>query len=601
VEKSREILIFIGVRFLCFFLASYLSFTMDGKNIRIDLLLAQIGCDILIYFVLARLQPQVTLKYLWAYNPAIPITMFFLDFKLLFVMLLLIIFSICVIKIQKYSYAGCVVGVLCYLDPMYLVILLVAIVYGFGSPRYRMKLKKLIIYGTTIAVFGLTFSAARDLDWINLWIQRGIESDFVFAIGAHEISATLLVLVISIFYVYKTQRTSQNVFVIFSVVTATYLSYFQQNTPILVFISLPAMLIAVNLGTKRFILVILALEFLVLASVVIDPKSQEATWLNTALFAYFTFFAVRVVRHGTISGDVYKFAATPLSMAIAGDSGVGKDTFTQAVTSPFGPKFSNLICGDDYHRFERQDQAWLNTTHLNPRMNNLLIWKNHLRNALNRIPFNYQSYDHNTGKFQQGNASDSSDLVVSQGLHALYPELCKQMDLTIYLKMESELRVDLKIRRDSTSRTQSSDEVKIKIKERELDFEQYIATQESNADYVIHQGRTEHELRLPNKLDIFSERHLDIIRLLIQRFAEACGEDAIEFENLYSGSFSADTTNFTSAHVKIILKSELADFGQMFPNEPEFANGNEGLFQTLTFLHFDSIRRESHFLNYEAY
>jgi hypothetical protein len=143
--------------------------------------------------------------------------------------------------------------------------------------------------------------------------------------------------------------------------------------------------------------------------------------------------------------------------------------------------------------------------------------------------------------------------------------------------------------------------VKIKIKEREFDFEQYIATQESNADYVIHQGRTEHELRLPNKLDIFSERHLDIIRLLIQRFAEACGEDAIEFENLYSGSFSADTTNFTSAHVKIILKSELADFGQMFPNEPEFANGNEGLFQTLTFLHFDSIRRESHFLNYEAH
>jgi uridine kinase len=287
-------------------------------------------------------------------------------------------------------------------------------------------------------------------------------------------------------------------------------------------------------------------------------------------------------------------------MAIAGDSGVGKDTFTQAITSSFGPKFSNLICGDDYHRFERQDQAWLNTTHLNPRMNNLLIWKNHLRNALNRIPFNYQSYDHNTGKFQQGNASDSSDLVVSQGLHALYPELCKKMDLSIYLKMENELRVDLKIRRDSTSRTQSSDEVKAKIKEREFDFKQYIATQESNADYVIHQGRTESALRLPNKLDVSSQRHLDIIRLLIQKFAEVCGEDAIEFESLYSGSFSANTTNFTNTHVKIILKREPADFGQMFPNEPEFANGNEGLFQTLTFLHFDSIRRESHFLNYEA-
>ncbi len=598
--KLRELLIFSSVRIATFLLITHEVFAPVRETYGSNLWLMQIMADIFAFLLLHKFGNNQTLKFLWIYNPAVPLTLYFFNPEQLLTMLMLIVFAISLIKFQHYIFAGFILGILSFIDPMYFVVIPIALVYGLGSPRYRGKLNQLVFSSAALVSLGFALTELSNSGSIYSKITKIIESDYAFEVGQHQMSSSLLVLIVAIFYVYRTERTSQNVFVIFSIMTATFLSYFQQNSPTLIFMALPAILIAVNLGTKRFILVIFVLEYLILASVLVGSITVSTLGVNTALFVYFTFFAVRVIRHGIMSGDIYKFAAAPLSIAIAGDSGVGKDTFALAAAKPFGFKFANIICGDDYHRFERQDQAWISTTHLNPRMNNLPIWKNHLINAIHRIPYSYQSYDHNTGKFQKGNVSDSSDLIVSQGLHALYPELSKHMDLTIFLKMESGLRVDLKIRRDTRTRNQDSTEIRKKIKSRESDFQQYVAIQETVADYVIIQSRTGGEIDIPNTLSVQSERHLDTIRLLIQKFIEFCGEDSVEYESLYSGVFTANTQNFTAIHVKQILKDELVDFRQMFPNETEFAGGNEGLFQALIFLHFDSIRSESHFLNYES-
>jgi hypothetical protein len=143
-------------------------------------------------------------------------------------------------------------------------------------------------------------------------------------------------------------------------------------------------------------------------------------------------------------------------------------------------------------------------------------------------------------------------------------------------------------------------EIEKKILERKSDFQKFVSIQENYADYTIRQVDAENHGQSPTGIEIHSERHLDVIRLLAQNYIDFCGDNSIKFENLYSGNIVIDTRNFKAEHVASILRKELVDFKQLFPNVPKFSDGNEGIFQALVFLHLDSQRRESDFLNYEA-
>jgi uridine kinase len=593
-----DLFIFTSIRILVLIVAGMSSFL--ELPAQIELLTLALTVDFIIYFILTKTVEKRTRNTLWTFNPLAAAGILLLDNSELLRMILLLTFAYLVVSSQNYAIAGINVGILIFLYPLYFIILPIILVYGLGSPRYRKKL--ILMNATSVATLILLILTMTVLDggYLKSRIQILLDSDLILKVGNLSISATLLIYILSIFWLYRTPRTTQNVFVIFSIITVCFSEYFQQNSSSTIFILIPAIMLAVNLGSNRFILVMLALELLSFSNQINTNNVRVEVVLTTLLFTYFTFFALRVIRHGIFAGDKYKFAAAPLSIAIAGDSGVGKDTFAQSIATPFGSEFTNIICGDDYHRFERLDEAWLNTTHLNPRMNNLPIWQNHLQNAMKRIPYKYKSYDHNSGKFQQGSISESGDLVISQGLHALYPELVKQMDLTVYLKMEDSLRVGLKVRRDSSLRSQSTQEIEKKILERKSDFQKFVSIQENYADYTIKQVDAENHGQSPTGIEIHSERHLDVIRLLAQNYIDICGDNSIKFENLYSGNIVIDTRNFKAENVASILRKELVDFKQLFPNVPKFSDGNEGIFQVLVFLHLDSQRRESDFLNYEA-
>lgn len=600
MKTGLEILYFVTVRISVLCAANYFTILIIPHDLSPLALAIRFSSDFIIYFILLKTVQKNTRNALWTFNPVAAAGLLVLDNSSLLRMILLLTLAYLVVVLQNYIVAGFNAGLLIFFSPLYLIILPITLIYSLGSPRYRKKLFSMS--ASTLATLAVLLLATKDFEAesLNSKIKAVVSSDQILKFGNLSVSATLLISILSIFWLYRTPRTTQNVFVIFSIITVCFTEYFQQNSPNTIYVVIPAIILAVNLGSTRFILVVLALELLVFSSQTNVSNFRVEVFLTTLLFSYFTFFALRIIRHGIISGDKYKFAAAPLSIAIAGDSGVGKDTFAQSIASPFGLEFTNIICGDDYHRFERLDEAWLNTTHLNPRMNNLPIWQNHLQNAMKRIPYKFKSYDHNSGKFQQGSISDSGDLVISQGLHALYPELAKQMDLTVYLKMEDVLRIELKIKRDTTTRSQGTREIERKINERKSDFEKYVSIQENYADYTITQLDIESHGQSPTGIEIHSERHLDVIRLLAQNYIDICGDETIKFDNLYSGNFVIDSRKFKAEHVSIILKKELVDFKQMFPNTPQFSDGNEGIFQTLVFLHLDSQRRESDFLNYDA-
>ena len=61
-------------------------------------------------------------------------------------------------------------------------------------------------------------------------------------------------------------------------------------------------------------------------------------------------------------GDVYSLSNKPLSVCIAGDSGVGKDTLANEIANLFAQQEVALLLGDDYHLYERGETSWLSTT-----------------------------------------------------------------------------------------------------------------------------------------------------------------------------------------------------------------------------------------------
>jgi uridine kinase len=555
-----------------------------------------IVCDALIYLVLTK---QVDLKsrtIIWGYNPIAIYFMLSSGIQDSLTITLLVCLTSAITNYRRYFLAGNILSVLCFINPLFLLSLPIILIYISGSPRYR---KNLVALGSTatisLSLLISTFTLNGSLK-INEWTNKLVKSDFHINIGANQVSVSISLILVSIFWLYLTQRTSENVFILFILLTTSFISLTQNGDIRAVFITIPSILIAVNLSTLRFIFVMIVLQSLIVSVEVASEIKMFEVSTFTSLIAYSTFLAIRLIRNGVVTGDLYKFSTSPISLAIAGDSGVGKDTFADSIATAFGKDYTHVICGDDYHRFERGDDAWNSTTHLNPRMNNLVTWQIHLQNALARVPYKFQSYDHNTGKFIVGNVSDSKDLVISQGLHALYPELIKQVDMSVYMEMDEDLRVQYKIERDSKTRLQNEELVRTKIEKIYLDFQRYVAPQKFSSDYIVKQWSTEPVSFKPNMIEIQSEKHLDVIRLLATRCIEYSSDLGMRWEDDYSGKVVLNTNNFKKEHVSQILNKELEAFSQMFPNPPSFDDGSLGVFQVLVFLHLDSLRKERYFL-----
>ena len=596
MQNKKEILTFIVLRIIAIFLFVLAEQEKFLVTLDVRILCFSIVCDALIYLVLTKHVEVESRIIIWGYNPIAIYFMLSSGIEDLLTVTLLVCLTSAITNYRSYFFAGNILSVLCFINPLFLLSFPIILIYISGSPRYR---KNLVALGSTatfslsllISIFALIGSFK-----INEWSNMLVKSDFHINIGANQVSVSILSMLVSLFWLYLTQRTSENVFILFILLTTAFISLIQNGDIRAVFITIPSILIAVKLSTLRFIFVMIVLQSLIVSVEIASEIKMFEVSTFTSLIAYSTFLAIRLIRNGVVTGDLYKFSTSPISIAIAGDSGVGKDTFADSIATAFGKDFTNIICGDDYHRFERGDDAWNSTTHLNPRMNNLVTWQNHLQNALARVPYKFQSYDHNTGKFIMGNVSDSKDLVISQGLHALYPEFIKQVDLSVYMEMDEDLRVQYKIERDSKTRLQNEELVRTKIEKRYVDFQRYVAPQKISSDYIVKQWSTEIGSFNPNMIEIQSEKHLGVIRLLATKCIEYSSDLDMSWEDQYSGKVVLNTNTFKKERVSQILNKELEAFSQMFPNPPSFDDGNLGVFQVLVFLHLDSLRKERYFL-----
>lgn len=314
--------------------------------------------------------------------------------------------------------------------------------------------------------------------------------------------------------------------------------------------------------------------------------SQSKQFLETLLLVSGSLLIVSILRGAIVDGDVFSIGTKPLSIAIAGDSGVGKDTLSQSLTRILGTHLTTYISGDDYHIYERGDKIWNGTTHLHPNANNLHLMQVDLEKALNRELVMSRHYDHRAGRFTKPFVQKPSDLVLVNGLHALTLKATREkVDLKVYLSMDEDLRRQLKIDRDVSTRGASAQNALSNIEMRVPDFKKYIEPQEAIADLSLilvplnfpfndlNQSNFKVQCILRNLY--FAENFVRKLRSLSNvNVSHEIVQEGIE-------KMEIDAHSLTSEDYSSLLDVMVEHKNQLFVDQPLFASGARGLMSLL--------------------
>jgi len=211
--------------------------------------------------------------------------------------------------------------------------------------------------------------------------------------------------------------------------------------------------------------------------------------LNMALSLYLAaggMVAMQILQDGLLRNPFYRATRSPLAIAIAGDSGAGKDTLADALHGLFGRSTTALLSGDDYHSWDRINPMWRSLTHLNPKANDLRRFNADILALKSGRPVEVPHYDHKVGRMTKPHSIGTADVVICSGLHALYsPDANAAFDLRIFLSMDEELRQFLKLRRDVRDRGHSVEAVRASMARRQADSIRYIRPQADAADVML--------------------------------------------------------------------------------------------------------------------
>ncbi len=184
--------------------------------------------------------------------------------------------------------------------------------------------------------------------------------------------------------------------------------------------------------------------------------------------------------------DAERQGLRPVMLAIAGDSGTGKTTITSGLVAALGKDRITSLGADDYHRYDREERKSLPFTPLHPKCNYIDIMEQHLHHLALRQPILKPVYDHDTGQLGRPEYVEPRDFVIVEGLLPLHTESARaSFDISVYLDPPEEIRIAWKLKRDTTKRGYTEDEVRADLKKREPESEEFIRPQRAHADIVV--------------------------------------------------------------------------------------------------------------------
>src|ERR1700726_3589391 len=176
----------------------------------------------------------------------------------------------------------------------------------------------------------------------------------------------------------------------------------------------------------------------------------------------------------------------PIIMGIVGDSAAGKTTLSRGIAQILNTEHVAVLCTDDYHRYNRQQRKELSITPLNPDCNYLDMMAQHLRLLRAGEPILKPHYEHKRGDFGPPQYIVPHPFLIVEGLLGFYwHEMRNAYSVRVYLNPPEELRRRWKVRRDSTQRGYTEQEVLRELDRREHDSTTFIRPQGSHADIEV--------------------------------------------------------------------------------------------------------------------
>ncbi|MGQ0605046.1 MAG: phosphoribulokinase [Anaerolineales bacterium] len=176
----------------------------------------------------------------------------------------------------------------------------------------------------------------------------------------------------------------------------------------------------------------------------------------------------------------------PIILAIVGDSAAGKSTLTQGLVNILGPERVIVVCTDDYHKYDRRERAKLGITPLHPDCNYLDVMELHLERLHYGQPFLKPVYDHANGTLVRPDYIRPRQFVIVEGLLGFHSAVMRQFyDVKVFLDPPEDLRQVWKIKRDTSKRGYTAEQVLAELKKREPDSRDFIRPQREHADIVV--------------------------------------------------------------------------------------------------------------------
>ena len=324
------------------------------------------------------------------------------------------------------------------------------------------------------------------------------------------------------------------------------------------------------------------------------------TLVQTALFGFGVVVCTRLWKRSIASNDYFRMSRKPLVIGIAGDSGAGKDSLSDALEGLFGSRSVAKLSGDDYHFWDRHKPMWQVMTHLHPRANDLSQFAHDLMALVNQRSVVKRHYDHAVGRKSKPHRVHSNDVIIASGLHALYmPILRDCYDLAIYLDIDEGLRRHFKIVRDVDKRGHPLASVVAALDRRAPDARRFIHPQANHADIIfslqpIHSRLLEepgtHPMRLklaarfrPGLLDE------DLARVLIG----VCG---LHVEHVLTGDHEQVEMvmegDCSSEDIALAARRLIPQINELLALDARWQDGVAGLMQLITVAHIHEGMRK---------
>ena len=176
-----------------------------------------------------------------------------------------------------------------------------------------------------------------------------------------------------------------------------------------------------------------------------------------------------------------------LVIGIAGGTGSGKTTFTEAIVDIFG-KDVTVIHHDNYYNvldhLSYEERCKVNYDHPDSFDTKLMI--EHIKMLKNGESVEEPVYDytvHNRDKTKSIKLAPTEILIIAD------KELCDLMDLKIFVDTDADIRLGRRIRRDMSERGRSIDSVLTQYQTTVKPMhEQFVEPSKKNADIIILEG-----------------------------------------------------------------------------------------------------------------